>query len=52
MCVRICECCLQRVSACHHPNVRACMRACLYGAPENVFQSVFETVYVCFCFPF
>ena len=24
------------------------MRACFYCAPENVFQSVFETVYVCF----
>ena len=25
----MCECCFQRVSACHHPSVRACVHACL-----------------------
>ena len=31
--------------------VCACMRACFYCAPEVVFQSVLEIIFVCFCLP-
>ena len=52
MCVCVCECCFRSVGARQHPCERACLHACVfYCAPEVVFQSVLEIIFVCFCLP-
>ena len=39
------------VEASMRPCVCASVCACFYCAPEDVFQSLFKTVYGCFCLP-
>ena len=51
VCVCLCVCLSVFLIDCMGAGVLGCMRACSYCTRELVFQTVFQSVYLCFCLP-
>ncbi len=51
VCVRVCVCVSVFLIDCMGACVLGCMRACSYCTRELVFQTVFQSVYLCFSLP-
>ncbi len=51
VCVRVCVCLSVFLIDCIGACVLGCMRACFYCTRELVYQTLFQSVYLCFCLP-